>query len=110
MVRKKKIAMNNFRLNSIISLMLFILELLPFYFPWYSEPYQILDATGKYIIAKDPEEQILFSLFSVFVNDRWMLLVYFIADHCPKTRKKDEICQEYLRIEYASFGVTFIHI
>lgn len=38
-VRKKKIAMNNFRLNSIISLIFFLLQLLPFYFPWYSEPY-----------------------------------------------------------------------
>jgi len=75
--KRNDIARNNLRLNAIISSILLIGEIFPIFMPWYADPNfeivpeePLLDSIN--IISRYKKKSytfLIFSLYSVFVND-----------------------------------------
>lgn len=97
-----------------ISSILLIAAIFPIFMPWYADPNYEYDPNQPpqsiHVISnykKKSQTFIIFSLFSVFVNNEWMTISQFIAEGCPYVMRGGFECLEYDSFQYASIGVSF---
>lgn len=101
--RRHFIARNNIRLNASISFMLLIIQLFPFFLPWFADPN--FEANPNMIIEegssnirvykKKSQMYLIISLFSVFANNQWISISEFIDNECPFVMKSGFECLSF---------------
>eukprot|EP00347_Sterkiella_histriomuscorum_P012662 403367707 len=87
-------------------------QLFPIFMPWYGDPNYEQDQAfpipqpgnimSRY--RKKSQTYLIFSLFSVFVNNEWMTISEFIDQGCPFVMKGGYECLQYAGFQYASIG------
>lgn len=74
--KRKYIAYNHIRLNAFIASVIFLLQLCPFFFPWYADTHVEVDSNSSFPsgfpLYRNQRTYIIFSLFSVLVTDKWI--------------------------------------
>lgn len=114
--RRLFIARNNFRLNACLSTILLLAQIFPLLLPWYAD--SNFDSTWNGEGEPDPSEKLdiliykkksrsylIVSLFSVFINNRWMPIRQFIDSECPFVMKSGFECLKMSSFQYAAAGV-----
>jgi hypothetical protein len=99
--KRKYIAYNHLRLNAAISSIMLLLQLGPFFLPWYADTNVEIDPTGDngsgypFLNRNKNRTYIIFSLFSVLITDQWMPIQDFIDQKCPFILKSGFDCLDY---------------
>ena len=115
--KRNDIARNNLRLNALLSSLVLIVAIFPIFMPWYADPNFELDSHHPQdsinIISRYKKKSytfLIFSLFSVFVNDEWLTIQEFVDNGCPYVQRTGFECLEYEGFEYAAYGVSHLVI
>lgn len=117
LTKRNFIARNNLRLNAVVCGLLILAQLFPIFMPWYADPnymYEHLPPQSNDVkidivgYKKKSRTFIIFSLFSVFVNNEWLTIREFINDGCPYVLTGGFECLQYENFIYASIGVSIL--
>lgn len=101
-----KVCRNNLYLNCTLSVILLIINILPYWLPWFFEESLVLDSneTGSF-------KRLHFSLFQVWVPQVFedpdhvlMPLSDFISAGCPTVDKSNQLCSSFHHCQFATLG------
>lgn len=110
--RKLFIARNNLRLNACVCVILLLAQILPLLLPWYADPnYEAPSLNGMptssssiIIYKKKSRMNLIVSLFSVFVDNKWEPINVFIQNECPFVMKSGFECLKMRSFWFAAIG------